>query len=604
MGVPARWGGAVNLSRAAVLPLALLVSACGGGDGGVSSTPTPPSAPGGPANPGSPSTPQDPPSSANASLLALTASETFTNDAATASVQYPTPTNEGTGKASKATIKIVYDAPSKSYRIEAGGNTQTFLPSDKDITQSNGATTVYNRSTGGSTDTLVLTNPGTSGHLTYQYVGSGIWQHVTPNGRASSADLAAFTYGVETPDGALPRTGTAAYAIDLRGVASGPVASTLDGTGTLQANFASGEVTTNGSLNQHYLDNTNYVAFGKFSGTAQISSASNSFDGVLRLGFFNADGTMSGRFYGPNADEVGATFQLMDGSSAVAIGTITGRQDPTVPLVNTRLTDLRYDQSFDIAEVRRSLTYSSSGVVSGMGGPFEENAALAYSASDGSYSVATGVGVFAFNPSDIDPSRSDNRQTVYENSSGPFSYNLTLYKDGPSNDQIALTYASFGHLQILDGTTSPISTTKIDTYFAYGLKTTQAPVSGTGHYDGLIFGQADAISRTNTLTNYNLSETASLDVNFPSTLVTGTIAPVGTDLNTGTTRSFGTYSVVGPGDLVPGTSGTGTVLGSLSGALYGPNAEEFAGIFHIISPNDQGTTDFVQMQGAVLAKKH
>jgi hypothetical protein len=589
----------VKFSRPALLPLVLMLSACGGGGGGPSSTPTPPSSPSGPSTPGQSNTP-DPPSSANASLLTLTASETFTNDAVAANVHL------NAGKTSKATIKVIYDASTKSYRIDTGSRTQAFAPTDIDAAHSDGTTTVYTRTANGTTDTLTLTKPGTSGHLTFQYVGSGIWQHAPSTGAASEADLAAFTYGVETPDTALPRTGSGGYAIDLRGIVSAPIPATLDGTGTLQANFATGEMKTVGSYSQHNADGTGSVGSLTFSGTAQIASASNNFDGALRLDGFSTDGAMSGRFYGPNANEVGATFQLVDASSAAVIGTITGRQDPSIPFANLRLTDLRYDQSFDIKDTRKGFSYFPNGDIAGWFYPIEQDATLAYSASNGSYEFKNSELDLSFGPANRDAGHTNAHETAYAISSGDYTGSATLFTPGSSNDEIEMTYASFGHLVVQNNNaTSTESIKSYDVYFAFGEKTALAP-KGSGHYDGLIFGQADVLAQSTAVTHYDVSGTASMNVDFQSLATTGSISPVGTEKITGQKRDFGTYNVSG----ILGSATLSAAFPSLDGSgymhgdLYGPNAEELAGIFRATSANDHGTTDFVVMQGAVIAKRH
>ncbi|TRD11931.1 transferrin-binding protein-like solute binding protein [Erythrobacter insulae] len=322
--------------------LAFALSACGGGGGGgVTSTPTPPPGGGGGSGGGSGGgggggtpAPTPPPSNANGDLTGTLLSETFTNVAASASLSANS--TSVTVSEGAITATIVYDADTQSYTLETPGGSITFAPTDIDDSQSNSGAVVYSITNGDTTNTLTLTRPGTSGALTFQYVGSAFWQSTTVGTTTGSGRIESIVYGVETPDGGVPSTGSADYAIDLIGaVTVGENVSGLAGIGTASVDFVSGNMIIVGQLTlAPFLGSDS-----SFSGVASLSSSSGAFSGTFRLNDFGQfDGDIAGRLFGPNAEEIGGAFSLSNiGADRVATGTIMGRQDNTPP--NTQFND-------------------------------------------------------------------------------------------------------------------------------------------------------------------------------------------------------------------------------------------------------------------------
>jgi hypothetical protein len=271
------WGCRMKiLLKASVALLALAtLSACGdGGGGGVASTPTPPPPP-------APPSPPPPPPPPNTSLINLTSSESFVNDAATGSANFP---KTGTGQTATATptaMTVAYDLASKGYTLTVGSRSLTFLPSDIDAAQSNAGVAVYVKRNGTTTDSLSLTKPGTAGRFTYEFVGGGFWQRTTDGAAAVSGSFDAFSYGKPTTDAAVPRTGRAEYAIDVLGVETVPNnVLGITGTGTTQIDFTTGDLTLKGTLT-----GTRFGTAG-FGGGGKMSSTANAFTG----GFGFVDG--------------------------------------------------------------------------------------------------------------------------------------------------------------------------------------------------------------------------------------------------------------------------------------------------------------------------
>ena len=309
----------MRLRVLALVSASALLSACGGGGGGVASTPTPPATP--------PTPPAPPPAQTNASLADLKYSESFANDAATGSATFNASGTYQNGTSGTAALTVNYNATDRSYTLSTGGRSQTFSPSDRDAVNSSAQADVYVRSGSSATDSLTLTRPGSSGSLTYTYVGAGIWQRTANDKLSGSID--AFTYGVTTPAAGVPRTGSGSYIVDLLGViaSNGSVLGVhaIRGSGTLDVNFANGNITTSGNINASPLPGGGYAAPGSFMGTATLSSSANAFAGTLRLSESEPfTGPLNGRFYGPAANEVGAAFSGTGQNFGVVAGTIIG----------------------------------------------------------------------------------------------------------------------------------------------------------------------------------------------------------------------------------------------------------------------------------------
>src|SRR5262249_53539968 len=106
------------------------------------------------------------------------------------------------------------------------------------------------------------------------------------------------------------------------------------GVGSLNADFASNTLSIDGQIKyteDYIVVGTPYTrgeATGTFSGSANISSTANNFTGPITLtGIGPYSGTMFGRFFGPTAEEVGATFSATDGAGGALAGTFAGGLD-------------------------------------------------------------------------------------------------------------------------------------------------------------------------------------------------------------------------------------------------------------------------------------
>ncbi|MDP3674765.1 MAG: transferrin-binding protein-like solute binding protein [Novosphingobium sp.] len=149
----------------------------------------------------------------------------------------------------------------------------------------------------------------------------------------------AIVGGYETADSAIPTTGSAVF----NGFVTGSVAvpdgtgikgAALQGDASLTANFATGTVSGSapsiiaispGNPSQPWnsltFAGTFTTGLNGFTGTTGVSSAPGNAFSLLAT----ATGFLAGRFFGPNAEEVGAVWNLYDGTG-IANGVLVGKK--------------------------------------------------------------------------------------------------------------------------------------------------------------------------------------------------------------------------------------------------------------------------------------
>lgn len=544
----------------------VLLSACGGG-GGVNS-------------PGSIPTPSPSPSptpTPNVSLIGPLTSESFANDAVTGTASYPSSGANGTTSSAATALTVSYDASSQSYTINDAGRSQTFRPSDLSSTDSNAQIAVYKRSSSGTTDSLALTKPGTSGVLTYQYVGGGFWQRTTTNSSSTSGNFDAFAYGVKTPDSALPRTGSGVYSVDLLGVrayADMPVA--ISGSGTISADFAGGNLVLRGTGRE-----TNPVTGAvssipaNWGGTARIASAGNSFSGTDFAYDTSRNGTVNGRFYGPSAQEVGAAFQV-SANGLSTVGVLIGRNQSGAAPTGTTLVNATSPLTFAYTD-ETYYTYPGSGG--------QTLTALTYDPVTKRYAdFSTGLSVDSSNKV---AAESNARFTTYRSSDG--IHTLKVYNAGPTNDQLVLYYSSFG-ADFYDRPQVGGSPVLQDTWMAFGLVTDGATMPRAGHavYNGVLYGSAGQLGVLSGGDHISVSGTSQFDMDFGNATFSGLLTPTGTNDRTGATINFGNFTF-GQTKITTDFArfngsvfdAAGNQVGGVAGKFYGPYAPEIAGVFSI-----------------------
>jgi hypothetical protein len=273
---------------------------------------------------------------------------------------------------------------------------------------------------------------------------------------------------------------------------------------------------------------------------------------------------------------------------------------------NATLVNLQYSQEFvadghiipfSVAKTTGAAQQRPS--VPGAGGP----AKVAYNAGTNSYTVTfktfNGTSSASFGPADRQAS-SNGTITNYQRVSGTRQENLSLFVPGPTNTELVLTYASYGAYQSI---TDAGANLDVDTvFFTYGIPTasTDLPRSGTATYATRIDGQLADNSGV-----YALAGSSSFQADFGASTMAFSMSPIGTNVLTGGTRSFGTQTVDGTISNTAGAqpqftgNGGGSGYGvALSGHFYGPAAAEIGGAFSISGPNGANGV------GAVVGRKN
>lgn len=613
-----------NSKWAAPLLACLLTTACGGGGGGsVGSTPTPAGTPAPtptPTSTPSPSpTPRPSPTptpivtptpapgvlGANTSLSGTLLTEAFTNDAVNSAGQFFADERRvENGMSTTGGLTIAYNAAAQSYTISTASRTATFAPAD--LVVSGSADFTSYEKIGATSEALTLTRPGTSGALTYRYVGGGAWERATVTGDRLDFSYDPFTYGVETPDASLVRSGIGRYAVSLVGARAMEAPFAMAGNGALQVDFASGSLESSGILTSIDVNTGLIQSIGVYFGAATLSSTANGFAGL----FFMDDGkrfngAWGGRFYGPNGEEVGAAWSLSSADGEFAAGYLIGRQDASVIGLNMSLTSMIFDDRYDMRFSQVSFTDNGGGISANGFDNLRSDSQLKYTASSQAYDyldVARGIST-RFAPSDLVPGETNNNIAVYRMTAlDGLTYKLSLNKPGSGNSGIALTYASFGHWERLQAPGSE----KLDRWFAWGIRTNgfQIP-TGTATYSGIIRGTG---TRFGGGEQYALTGTSSLSMDFGASSFTGSLSPIGTSLANGSTHAFGTYSVTrGAVDLDGGltadiANGNGNYLGFFEGALFGPTASEVGGSFGF-QTDTYSDANTVHLNGVMVGKR-
>jgi hypothetical protein len=492
-----------------------------------------------------------------------------------------------------ATGTIAYDAAARSYTLSVKDRSLTFTPADIDAGQTTATLTIYKKVSGNTTDTLTLTNPGSSGRFTYTWVGGAFWQRTVQGAAAIGGSLDAFAYGVRTPGAAVPRTGQAEYAVDLIGVQSGGAGvAGVTGLGVMQVDFARGAITTVGTLTAPITGPT------IFSSEARLASDSNAFTGTFRYSDFGEfSGSIAGAFYGPAAQEVGAAYEARSGDGRVAVGVLIGRSAPKTG-ANAKLTSLTANEIFpaDASQMATSLTGASG--QNATTGTFSGSAAAStaltvnYDAQQKSYSlIAPGRSQY-FGPERPGAVPSLSRHSGPDTDTLSFPGPLTL---GTGFRPVAnfellqnLEYVKAGRWLYLQRRAGPNETYTIRD-FAFGLATPAASVPRTGTA-GFVIGITGTAADGDfpNLVNFNGNGTATVD--FASGAITGsgllgyredyTIS--GRAAREGTGDFNLTASLSSSANAFNGTfafTGFGSYSGPLLGRLYGPAAQEIGGSF-------------------------
>lgn len=576
------------VSGIALLPLC----ACGGG-GGTSSA-------------GSTAAPT------NSSIASLRSSQSFTNDAASATATYDLTSKTTTSQGeTRSPLTISYDAGTKSYTVSVAGRSQSFGPSALQASGFQGEAT-YKISSVTQNDYLTLVTTPFETNSSNQYVGLGFWQRNQISGGTQATSFDIFTYGLDTPAAAVPRTGTGNFTIDAFALLDtvGESPKTLQGLGTLDTDFQSGLFSADVYVTQYDVtSNASITGGGIELHTAGHLSAT---DGTLTgtMSYQNTDiaaaGTISGRFYGPSGQEVGATFAGDDGKGSSLVGGFTGTRASGAATTNLSLANPVAEQLFSTPSLIYTTQYDVPGGKVLYGGTYAVNGQLTLE-TDGSMRYSPGPSNLTYATfAKTDQIAGAANFTTYRTSVDGKTLTLGLYNPGSTNTELALTYATFG----IWSQTSPQSNQLQQSFLTYGIATPYAMLSrrtGTGHYDGVAYGAA-VDANGGSAVHYSVNGTSSLDVDFGAQTIAGALALRGT-ADSGATRNFGSFaaagtvSTSGQSVLSAVLSKDGAGAGRLEGQFYGPDGEEIAGTFNILL-NNAVPDQAISLGGVTVAKRH
>jgi hypothetical protein len=576
-----------------------MLAACGGGSGGgVNSAPMPIATAPAP----------------NSALADLHSNQSFDTNSASATATFDLAADQVTsGTSAPSSIQVNYDAAAKSYTVATTGRSETFTPGEIQAGTLPGETRYL-----AGQDLLTLVTTPYSGTIPNQYVGMGYWQRNALSGTTQNTTFDSFVYGFATPAGAVPRTGSAGYITDVFGLYTvpGKEPKAISGAGTFQVDLLQGIFQTKAFVNEFALTSDTFGSGGTivFQGAGHLTSG-NGFSGNVSYSGFNGTvaGTMSGRFYGPNAEELGASFSADNAAGAALTGSMTGRRNGQAP-VSLSLTDIVADTPLNerFAEFSTGTDTSLTPAFRGSIGNVEAEPGKVTLRQDGSKSVLLSNSAIAGAELN-DAARSATQRPdfdSYDTVVNGKAIHVDLYKPGAANAELALTYAGFGIWTepFQNGTFSQIR----KDFFVYGFETPQSLLSrrtGSGAYDGIVYGAtttSDGILE-------DVGGTSHFDVDFGAQSYGGSLNLTARPASGGASSMLGTWTfsdklVLGQMTqtrlLQNGIPLVGNLeINSIDPRFYGPDGEEIAATF-AIQQGQSGTLGSRSITGVTVAKRH
>lgn len=584
-----------------MLPLAacVLLAACGGGGAGIAGAGSTP-----PGGGGTGATPTPSPTPTNTSIANLTVSQNFAGPAASTTTTITTsPASIVNATSFRSTLQIRYDGATRSYTVETQGRSQSFAPGDARPAARSGET-VYAKTDGNVRDYLTLVTTPYTSDASNRYVGLGFWQRNTLAAGRQDTTFDSFVYGLETPASAVPRSGTASYLTDALGFVTTPgkVPRAFTGSGTFDVDLALGVFAARASVLEYDLTSPDtrtgggieYVAGGKLT-------SGNDFAGNFTYGGTDTrvSGTIQGRFFGPGAEEVGATFSADNAAGAVVTGSFTGQQTAGGARSNLSLVNLTADQLFYVRESSYSLQNGFGGVA--FANPYQGIAQMTLR-RDGSVSFTGAISTVPYGTFAATDRVADGQTNfvTYQGTIDGKPARLSLYKAGAANTELQLTYASFGIWE--GGSTSGYGAFNGKAYRAYGIETPRDLLSrriGTAAYSGVVY----ATGVRGGGSAFDVGGTSRFAVDFGAQRFSGSLtltdkAANAAEIGTWTFADSLAFGLPVNTALRSGADAQGTI----APALYGPDGEEMAASF-LIQRNTQTPANALVITGATVAKR-
>jgi len=503
-------------------------------------------------------------------------------------------------------LTITYDATSRSYTVVVKERSQQFLPSDRsDRIAGEAQYQATNES--GLSDHLTLAPLGYSTGTVNRYVALGYWQHDKVSGSdIQDLDFHTFTYGMDTPATAIPRTGFASWDTDIFGLLTRPDERmrTMQGTGRFDVDFANATFLTTGELAESDVVGSGGSSTLQLDGGGTLTS-----DGRLSgtISYSGASGSLIGGFYGPQAEELGASFLAVNKYGSVLNGAMTGRRNTqTVPSANMTLLNLQIDQ---ILEGQFAGQTNPIGTTS----PETPVSRVWSTPVYGLHLTAEGPSTIEMLIGGIENLTRDSLQPRtnfirYTGQSQPVSsVTVDFFRPGPANTELALTYTSFAMWRwtTYDAPGGGAPTINDSSFFlAYGIKpppTFLAGMSGSASYKGVIYG----IGSTREGARYDLGGTSTFLVDFSAGSYSGTLQISGKDV-AGRDHDFGRYGFTstlnGQGFDAAFLNSNPTWNQVIEPAFYGPQGQEIGATFNILT-GEYGAPQTTYLDGITVAKQ-
>lgn len=596
--------------KSAALAACALLAACGGGGGSVGSTPPPPPAPTPSPSPSpSPSPTPTPTPTPHPSLsIDLPANHSFAASSTMTDVGFRTTDGVAeTTQGDRQPLTLSYDEASGSYTVVGGGRRQAFGPADRLPDRIAGEARYATSNESGLTDFLTLAVLSYTTGTPNSYVGMGYWQHNRPGAAGTqNTNFQTFTYGLDTPAASVPRSGFASWDTDIFGLYTRPGerTRTMEGFGRFDVDFANGAFITSGKISEFDVVGSGGATTLELDGGGSITSDGR-FSGIIS--YSGASGSLMGGFYGPAAQEMGASFLAVNNVGSVLNGAMTGRRNSqTLPSANITLLNLQVDQV---------LQGPYAGQIIPIG------TAPSGTPVSGNWSTPVGgVHVTAGKPSSIEmliggidnltraasqPRANFDRYVGQSPTVAPVT--VDFYRPGANNSELALTYASFATWRwtTYDAPGGGAPTINDSTFYVvYGLSPPGSfinALTGTASYQGVVYG----VGSTREGARYDLGGRSAFLVDFSAGRYSGSLQVNGVDA-AGSNRDFGSY------DFASTLNGGGldyavlqphpTWSQAIRPTFYGPQGQEIGANFNLLM-GEPGAPGTVYLDGITVAKK-
>lgn len=511
------------------------------------------------------------------------------------------------------TLTIAYDPASGTYTLYRPDGEKTFP--DRQLTDSTTPNIVYGEYVNTLADgqeNLIVTLPPSDATDSLNWVGHGIYFSLLQQSNGTFAvEADAFHYGFATAGTDVPTTGEATYSVAVLGFLTeegqNPILLKTGNPGLLVADFGLGTVNVDGIVDGFDVVSGNAAGNFQYLGDATIGA--DGFDGTFELG--GIAGTWDGLFYGPAAQEVGASFRGSTGPVDY-IGSLVGSSDPGFRNIAQSFIGLNDPASFEpfLVEELEMVTEDGDTISSNFFFPGPATGGLLgnYNVSYRDPGVWSLANTFTYSDSDIDSARSNDQWTFYGDNdpAGGSIDGLQLLNSGPGNSLIELTYTKLGIWARGGNGGGDYEIAR--RYAAFGFRTDEAdvPTTGSASYTGVVIGAGKSEGTDSRF--YDLSGSANIAVRFDSNEWDGVLTLSGQDRADGSTRDFGIFgSQVG---VLTGAELTETALldagvdvGSIFGYLFGPLADEVAGGFLIDMDDPARAGHRLDLKGVFAGKK-